>query len=207
MTSLSYSPELVTLARAASLAFHLRAADADSKMQSYVDQLRDESAVYAKALLPHYFHASNDPLAEEGYIAASMAHAAFIHNLDLPEAVIEAFAIAAHAECACTDSQLDALIAAGDNHVVWWNRGIQNGAPEYGVITFPASFPAEAIEVWWPLLRACEASVLSHTDDGSYQHHCRECHGLEVWRFSGKVPPATTHSVRLLRGTMLASGA
>jgi hypothetical protein len=176
MPALAYSSELVDLARTASLAVLQRASDAEPLFRAYIAALRAESEPYPKAILPAYFVTGVDPRAEDGYIAAAIAHAAFILELALPTDVIDTFTIAARHERRCSAKELAVIIATGSAHVVWSLNGVGASDPVYTVTTFPAAFPANAIEVWWPLIRPCEAPVLRLLPDGSWQELNADCY-------------------------------
>jgi len=169
MATLSYSPELVALARDASLAVLQHSPDAEPKFRAYIASLRAESAPYPKAILPAYFVTGVDPRAEDGYIAAAIAHAAFILELALPMDVIDTFTAATRRERRCSASERAAIVASRKAHVVWSLSSIPEAVPSYTVTTFPATFPAAAIEVWWPLIRPSETPVLRLQLDGSWQ--------------------------------------
>lgn len=169
MPPLFYSTELVDLARDASLAMLQHSPGAEPKFRAYIASLRAESSPYPKAILPAYFVTDVDPRAEDGYISAAIAHAAFILELALPTDVIDTFTAAARRERRCSSDERAAVVAARKAHVVWSLSSAPQAVAAYTVTTFPLTFPASAIEVWWPLIRPSETPVLRLQVDGSWQ--------------------------------------
>lgn len=194
----SYSDQLVALARDASMACLTDRSNADALWHAYIAALRAESAPFPKAILPAYFVSSAAPRDEEGFVAAAIAHAAFILELDLPVDVIDAFTLAHRGERSLTGDQLDALIAAKQEHVIWSALAWIEAEPFFRVVTFPLSFDTNVLEVWWPALRPTTHPALVHLPDGSWQEHCDESLGNEFWTGF-----ADANGLRLGRGTLV----